>query len=237
MEPRAAKPVDDDEDIFGDAGRNYEPELPASRASNGPAMAQASGSYFDKKDDMSDLPPLPKAGLHPHKTISCKESKNLQSKGGSRNPHCALVQLVHKRLCVRRVKTESMRKAGLRTLSQRTEPTGNGHAAANEDMEIEEGETLHPPPPPPPVAPGGPNVGPARPPADYDAATAYADPAAYEAYMQSSIAYQASLCYRCCYLKQQAVFSGCSSGCGECGFCRLVTLLQRCMQALMDPAC
>ena len=56
-------------------------------------------------------------------------------------------------------------------------------------MEIEEGEAL--PPPPPPAAPGA-DMGPARPPADYDAAAAYADPAAYEAYLQSSVAYQAS---------------------------------------------
>ena len=56
-------------------------------------------------------------------------------------------------------------------------------------MEIEEGEAL--PPPPPPAAPGA-DMGPARPPVDYDAAAAYADPAAYEAYLQSSVAYQAS---------------------------------------------
>ena len=75
------------------------------------------------------------------------------------------------------------------------EPSGNGHAAADEDMEIEEGEALPPPPPPPPMAPSGPDMGPARPPADYDAAAAYADPAAYQAYMESSVAYQARLCY------------------------------------------
>lgn len=90
-----------------------------------------------------------------------------------------------------------MLKAGLITVSVCVEPSKNGHAAADEDMEIEEGEALPPPPPPPPTAPPGPDMGPARPPADYDAAAAYADPAAYEAYMQSSVAYQASLCYIC----------------------------------------
>lgn len=55
-------------------------------------------------------------------------------------------------------------------------------------MEIEDGEAL--PPPPPGPAPGA-DMRPARPPADYDAAAAYADPAAYEAYLQSSVAYQA----------------------------------------------
>ena len=55
-------------------------------------------------------------------------------------------------------------------------------------MEIEDGEAL--PPPPPGPAPGA-DMGPARPPADYDAAAAYADPEAYEAYLQSSVAYQA----------------------------------------------
>ena len=69
------------------------------------------------------------------------------------------------------------------------EPVRKADGAAEEDMEIEEGEAL--PPPPPPAAPGA-DMGPARPPADYDAAAAYADPAAYEAYLQSSVAYQAS---------------------------------------------
>lgn len=55
-------------------------------------------------------------------------------------------------------------------------------------MEIEDGEAL--PPPPPGPAPGA-DMGPARPPAGYDAAAAYADPEAYEAYLQSSVAYQA----------------------------------------------
>ena len=69
------------------------------------------------------------------------------------------------------------------------EPSRKADEAAEEDMEIEEGEAL--PPPPPPAAPGA-DMGPARPPADYDAAAAYADPAAYEAYLQSSVAYQVS---------------------------------------------
>ena len=74
------------------------------------------------------------------------------------------------------------------------EPRRKADGAADEDMEIEEGEAL--PPPPPAAAPGA-DMGPARPPADYDAAAAYADPAAYEAYLQSSVAYQAS-----CYMSQ-----------------------------------
>lgn len=86
-------------------------------------------------------------------------------------------------------------KAGLITVPANAEPSGNGQAASDEDMEIEEGEALPPPPPPPPMAPSGPDMGPTRPPADYDAAAAYADPAAYQAYMESSVAYQAHLCY------------------------------------------
>lgn len=62
-EKPAAKPVDDDEDIFGDAGTKYEPELPKNKASNGAAPASAPGSYFDKKGEIVDLPALPKAGL------------------------------------------------------------------------------------------------------------------------------------------------------------------------------
>ena len=62
-ERRAPKPVDDDDDIFGDAGTNYEPELPKSKASDEAAPAPAAGSYFDKKDEMADLPALPKAGM------------------------------------------------------------------------------------------------------------------------------------------------------------------------------
>ena len=77
--------MDDDEDIFGDAGRNYEPELPASKANSGAATAPASGSYFDKKDDLSDLPALPRAGLHSQETMNSKDSENLQGKESSRN--------------------------------------------------------------------------------------------------------------------------------------------------------
>ncbi len=61
--PAKARAVDDDDDIFGDAGTNYEPELPKSKASNEAAPAPAAGSYFDKKDEMADLPALPKAGV------------------------------------------------------------------------------------------------------------------------------------------------------------------------------
>jgi hypothetical protein len=46
------------------------------------------------------------------------------------------------------------------------------------------------PPPPPPPADGSADFGPARPPAGADFANTYADPAAYEAYVQSNVAYQ-----------------------------------------------
>lgn len=63
-ERRPAKPVDDDDDIFGDVGTNYVPELPKSKAVDAAeaASAPAAGSYFEKKDEMADLPALPKAG-------------------------------------------------------------------------------------------------------------------------------------------------------------------------------
>ncbi len=56
----AVKPADEDEDIFGDAGKDYQAELPKSRS--GPAAPSAQGQYFAEKDDMADLPALPKAG-------------------------------------------------------------------------------------------------------------------------------------------------------------------------------
>jgi IK cytokine len=61
-EPAAAanKPADEDEDIFGDAGKDYQPELPKVRDGKEPV---ARGSYFDQKDDMKDLPALPKQGV------------------------------------------------------------------------------------------------------------------------------------------------------------------------------
>ena len=64
IERAPAKPVNDNDDIFGDAGTNYVPELPKSKASDAAAAAPApaAGSYFDKKDEMADLPALPKAG-------------------------------------------------------------------------------------------------------------------------------------------------------------------------------
>ena len=63
IEPKGTKPVNDDEDIFGDAGTAYMPELPVPKAANGGgAPAPTAGSYFDKKDEMTDLPALPKAG-------------------------------------------------------------------------------------------------------------------------------------------------------------------------------
>jgi hypothetical protein len=66
----------------------------------------------------------------------------------------------------------------------------NAGTKSDEDMEIEDdgppGALPPPPPPPPPDA----EVGPARPPANADLSSAYADPAAYEAYVQASVAYQ-----------------------------------------------
>ena len=70
-------------------------------------------------------------------------------------------------------------------------------AKSDEDMEIEEGEAQEGPPgalpPPPPPPPPDTEVGPARPPANADLSSAYADPAAYEAYIQASVAYQVPL--------------------------------------------
>ena len=71
-EPKGTKPVDDDEDIFGDAGTNYVPELPMPKAANGGAPAPTASSYFDKKDEMSDLPALPKAGHFRFRHLSAK---------------------------------------------------------------------------------------------------------------------------------------------------------------------
>ena len=62
IKAKGTKPVDDDEDIFGDAGTNYTPKLPVPKAANGHAPAPSAGSYFDKEDEMTDLPALPKAG-------------------------------------------------------------------------------------------------------------------------------------------------------------------------------
>ena len=64
--------MDDDEDIFGDAGTNYTPELPVPKAANGHAPAPTAGSYFEKKDEMTDLPALPKAGHLCFHIISAK---------------------------------------------------------------------------------------------------------------------------------------------------------------------
>lgn len=55
------RPADEDEDIFGDAGKDYQAELPKSR--DGGAAASTRGQYFAEKDDMADLPALPKAGV------------------------------------------------------------------------------------------------------------------------------------------------------------------------------
>lgn len=52
----------EEDDIFGDAGKDYVPEIP-DKQKRAQAAAGASqrpdGSYFDTKDDMSDLPPPP----------------------------------------------------------------------------------------------------------------------------------------------------------------------------------
>ena len=53
-EPAAAKPVDEDEDIFGDAGKEYEPDLVrrdggGNAAAAAPAQAQAKGAYFSER--------------------------------------------------------------------------------------------------------------------------------------------------------------------------------------------
>ena len=61
-EPAVVRPADEDEDIFGDAGKDYRAELPKSR--DGGAAASTRGQYFAEKDDMADLPALPTAGLH-----------------------------------------------------------------------------------------------------------------------------------------------------------------------------
>jgi len=54
--------VDSDEDIFGDAGTDYVPEIPVKKrdaAAAAAAAAAAKGGYFDTRDDMADLPPPP----------------------------------------------------------------------------------------------------------------------------------------------------------------------------------
>ena len=73
IEPKGIKPADDDDDdIFGDAGTNYTPELPIPKAANGRAPAPTAGSYFEKKDEMTDLPALPKAGPFCFQNVSAK---------------------------------------------------------------------------------------------------------------------------------------------------------------------
>ncbi len=67
-EPAAPRPTDEDEDIFGDAGKDYEPDLARKGgAANGGAAPAAPPvrAYFDTKDDMRDLPALPKPGAAP----------------------------------------------------------------------------------------------------------------------------------------------------------------------------
>jgi hypothetical protein len=76
-------PADPEDDIFGDAGKAYEPALPhtprdGAAAAAAPAEAapqgagpangaggRARGAYFDTVDDMRDLPALPKPGARP----------------------------------------------------------------------------------------------------------------------------------------------------------------------------
>lgn len=72
MPPPPPKPVDEEEDIFGDAGKDYVLELPKERAAKaGQAAQKPAATYFDRADDLSDLPslpttgaPLPCTGLH-----------------------------------------------------------------------------------------------------------------------------------------------------------------------------
>jgi hypothetical protein len=61
--------VDDEDDIFGDAGRDYEVERRATAAAAAAAEGAAEGpeegpsrrpAYFQAPDDLADLPPLPK---------------------------------------------------------------------------------------------------------------------------------------------------------------------------------
>ncbi len=80
LQAEPAAPADPEDDIFGDAGKAYEPALaptprdgaaaaaaPADRAPQGAGPAngaggRARGAYFDTVDDMRDLPALPKPG-------------------------------------------------------------------------------------------------------------------------------------------------------------------------------
>ena len=194
IEPKGTKPVDDDEDIFGDAGTNYAPELPAPKAANGRAPAPTAGSYFEKKDEMTDLPALPKAGHFCYQNTSANAC-TLPSSTSVADADCAGLVYTARNHCGGDFGQSCLRVSASLYVrceaSTGAEPSGKTDGAAEEDMEIEEGEAL--PPPPPPAAPGA-DMGPACPPADYDAAAAYADPAAYEAYLQSSVAYQASRC-------------------------------------------
>lgn len=68
QEPGPRQPVDDDEDIFGDAGRDYAPTLPKRAAGavaaveeGGEATAEGGrkGGYFGGENLAADLPPLP----------------------------------------------------------------------------------------------------------------------------------------------------------------------------------
>ncbi|KAK9810192.1 hypothetical protein WJX72_006465 [[Myrmecia] bisecta] len=66
MSPKGPRPAaDGGEDIFGGAGSDYVCELPpkqngaAAAADGAGAAAKAGSAYFDKKDDMRDLPALP----------------------------------------------------------------------------------------------------------------------------------------------------------------------------------
>lgn len=59
--PAAAPKPEDDGDIFGDAGTDYEPTVKKDKAAEqGPQGAQR-GGYFGE-DLHADLPPLPKPG-------------------------------------------------------------------------------------------------------------------------------------------------------------------------------
>ena len=103
-------------------------------------------------------------------------------------------------------------------------------------MELEEGDGpgvappgpppgAPPPPPPPATGRRRADFGPARPPLNADHASAYADPAAYEAYVQSNVAYQVcadvgspAFCgprYCCPDAATRLACAACSKHCGQ----------------------
>lgn len=91
------------QDIFGDVGAEY--ELPEQRIADRVGAAKRD-SYFDRKDEMADLPAIPTGALHASKACSCPlmflflcwvcglhSSLNL-------SPHLMLVSHVYLVLCM-----------------------------------------------------------------------------------------------------------------------------------------